>query len=511
MSHPNLSQATALSATGIALVVALLVPGAGRRPSPTAAAASPMAPVAASAVGLWARAVEAGGDHVAPEELAARMLRGDDVLVIDVRPADEFASGFRLPGSVNMDVPRLLGAEGAALLDARPEAEVVLVSNGMTHPAQAWTDLVRRGRAGVRVLEDGLDGFRARVLTPPSLRGAATEESARAASAQFAAARAYFLAAPTDVRAVSPAVPQPAAPATAAEPPDAKAGRFATDPARIESPTVVSTAWVAGRGAGVVLLDTRVPAEQYAAGHLMGARHVPIEMLRTTVAGVPEELKPPEELAQVFGSLGIGDETEVVVYADDKLQDAAHAALALVSAGHRRVAVMEGGISAWKAEGRSVTTEVPVPTAATFTVRPAPGLVRVRIDEVAQAMRDRAVPIVDVRPGDTFRGEKTTEARPGHIPGSVNREFTSDVVRTSGGLFWRPKDEIAAGWGAAGTRPDGPVIVTCRTGHQAALAWFTLRVLLGYADVRWYDGSWKEWASRAELPAETGPGTKGGR
>lgn len=132
----------------------------------------------ASAVPAWAHAVEAGDDHLPAAELARRLLDApDSVLLVDVRPSEEFAA-FHLVGSRNLDLPRLLGPEGAALLDAHPTRLVVLVSNGMTHPAQAWVELARRGRTNVRVLEEGLDGFRAAYLTPPSLRGPTTQRRA---------------------------------------------------------------------------------------------------------------------------------------------------------------------------------------------------------------------------------------------------------------------------------------------------------------------------------------------
>ena len=128
----------------------------------------------------WARAIEAGDDHLPAAEFARRLVEApESLLVVDVRPADEFAA-FHLPRSVNLDLTRLLGPEGDALLDANADRMVVLVSNGMTHPAQAWVELARRGRTNVRVLEDGLDGLRATHLTPPSLRGPTTEARARA-------------------------------------------------------------------------------------------------------------------------------------------------------------------------------------------------------------------------------------------------------------------------------------------------------------------------------------------
>ena len=88
----------------------------------------------------------------------------DRLLIVDVRPAEEYAR-WHLPGAVNLDLVALLGPEGAATLDAAADKTVVLVSNGMTHPAQAWVALTQAGRENVRILEDGLTGLIDRVLT----------------------------------------------------------------------------------------------------------------------------------------------------------------------------------------------------------------------------------------------------------------------------------------------------------------------------------------------------------
>jgi rhodanese-related sulfurtransferase len=154
-----------LAATGaFAVACVLAVVDRGGAPGGRVAAAAP----------AWAAAVEAGEDHLEPEAFVARLL--DDpasLLVIDVRPADEFAA-FHLRDAVNLDVPALLGPAGDAVLRTAAGRLVVLVSGGMVHPGQVWVELARRGRTDVKVLEGGLDGLRERFLTPVSLRSPAS-------------------------------------------------------------------------------------------------------------------------------------------------------------------------------------------------------------------------------------------------------------------------------------------------------------------------------------------------
>ena len=132
----------------------------------------------------WLQQIESGGDHIEPHELASELLRTPrDVVVVDLRPAAEFA-GWHLPGALNLTVPDLCGAAGAALFATQPRL-VVLCSDGPAHPGQAWLELQHQGQAGVKVLAGGLTEFKARMLTPPSLREGASEAVAMAASADY--------------------------------------------------------------------------------------------------------------------------------------------------------------------------------------------------------------------------------------------------------------------------------------------------------------------------------------
>ena len=474
VSEDRKGPVVALGAMVFLVVAALVLGGGGSRE----AGGVPDAALAA---------IETGADHIDAEDLADRIMSGASGLaLVDVRPAAEYAQ-WHLPQAVHMTVPELLGAPGDALFARNPEL-VVLYSNGPAHPAQAWIELQRRGRTNVLVLDGGLDEFRARVLTPPSLRGAADEATAKAGAQLFALRRAFFL------RAGQPA------PATVKP--------WATDPAELTAPTVVSTRWLAERLGKVTVVDVRENKADHERMHVRGAVHLPVKGMRDKFGEKELFLQPADKLAARFGALGIGNDTPVVLYAEDKMQDATQVALAFLRAGHRRLAILEGGLLRWAADqlpmdGAAVAVTpaqyAPIADADDFTIT---------VDQLAQRVQARDVEILDVRPTDFFVGDKSTEARPGHIPGARNRLFSKDLVRTESGHWWLAADELRKQYDALGFAPDDSIVVNCRTGHTASTTYFLLRHMLGYKDVKWFNGSWTEWAERKDLPAETGTGAK---
>lgn len=465
-----------------AMLLAVVAAVAFGRLAPVPATADAAADAAATPP-AWLHDIETGADHIDPDELARSLLAGEDVLVVDVRPADEFA-GWHLPGAVNLPVPEVVGAAGAALL-ARAPARIVLCSNGPAHPAQAWVELRRQGRANAFVLDGGLDAFVARVLTPPSLREGADAASAKSAAAGWPLVRAFFLGGGS---------------------PRAADALWATDPAALTRPTMVSPAWLRARLRDVAVLDVRSAAEHDAL-HVPGSVRLDLPSLRVRAGDRDHFLRPDAELAAAFGALGLTADRPVVLVADDKPHDATLAALALLRLGHRALAVLEGGMLRWAAERGPLTAARTAVAPATYAPRAPADDFTLTADALEAGRQAGAVRVLDVRPAPAFRGETSTEARPGHIPGARNRPLAGDLQRTAGGQWLAPRRELASAYDALLPRGAGAVAVSCRTGHAASHTYFVLRYLLDRDDVRWYAGSWTEWAARKDLPAATGTDT----
>jgi thiosulfate/3-mercaptopyruvate sulfurtransferase len=411
--------------------------------------------------------VEAGEDHLEPEDLADLMMRGDEgIVVVDVRPEEEYRA-FHLRGAVNIPVPEL----PAALEPHRKARKIVLYSNGMTHPAQARDSLQRLGFGNVFILTDGLDGFISACLRPVSLRAEllSPEQAHRVRSW-----RSHFLG------TIAPAEPK----ASGAGP---------------EKPGLVTASWLSERlgRPDLKVIDLR-PNPEYNTGHIPGALGLNVESLRGNVKGVPSMLLPADLLARQFSLMGLRPEDTAVLVYGDKPHDATLAGMGLERLGHRRWGILDGGYPGWIAEKHPVSQALPVVVPSSYPVPPGPD--GFTVDSAFVLERHKRTPILDARPAEFFSGAKSDEARAGHIPGAVNRPYTADVVKEGSVLSFMPQAALEAEYAKLLPGKDTPVIVHCRTGHQASQAYFILKHLLGYRDVLWYDAGWSEWATRAELP-----------
>lgn len=420
--------------------------------------------------------VAQGDDHIEPEELAERIVAGDtNLLVIDTRPAEEFRH-FHLRNAVNITIPEL----AEFLAPYRLGKTIVLYSNGMTHPAQARDSLSRLGYRNVFLLTDGLEGFIARCLKPASLRSEPVPQNMRL---KIQAWRAFFLN-PT-APLVTPSQVTPTTLQTHGE-------------------RLVETSWLGENLAreDVKILDVRdQPA--YNTNHIPGAMFVSVESFRGIVNSVPSMLLPAPMLAAQLSLMGIRPTDTVILVPDDKIHNATLVIMALERLGHAKYAILTGGHNKWVAERRTVDTVLPPVRLSQYPVEQSHDQFTVDYKFVAEAMRQRQL-IIDVRPQDYFSGEKTEEARGGHIPGAINRPFTQDIRDAGTYKSLKPTEELEKVYAGIIPNKNTQVIVHCRTGHQASQTFFVLKSLLGYRQVLWYDGGWTEWATHDELPVVRG-------
>jgi thiosulfate/3-mercaptopyruvate sulfurtransferase len=202
----------------------------------------------------------------------------------------------------------------------------------------------------------------------------------------------------------------------------------------------------------------------------------------------------PEEFAAVMGALGVGDDSRVVLYDASMSAWAARVWWMLRWVGFERVAILDGGLGAWTAEGRPLSTDPPDRPTRKLTPAPRPELIADKNDVFA-AIDDAAVSLIDAMPEPHFRGEMTMYARPGHIPTAKNVSVMS-LLDESG--RYRPQEELAA---LFDDDVDARIITYCGGGIAASSTAFVM-TRLGYSDIAVYTASLQEWAADPANPME---------
>lgn len=281
----------------------------------------------------------------------------------------------------------------------------------------------------------------------------------------------------------------------------------------VNSSSLVSTEWLAKHASApdVRIVDAswhmpainRDPRAEYDAEHIPGAVFFDIDEIADTDNPLPHMVPSPEKFSSRMRKLGLGDGNRIVVYDSLGIVSAARAWWLLRLFGHQDVAILDGGLPKWKAEGRPVD-DLPVkPAERHFTSRINSFLVREK-DQVARNVDQKREQVLDARSAGRFDGtepEPRAGLRGGHIPGSKNLPFTAllnDPDKT-----FRQAEELNAAFSGAGIDLKKPVITSCGSGITACVLAFGLH-LLGHQRVAVYDGSWTEWALDEELPVETG-------
>ena len=284
------------------------------------------------------------------------------------------------------------------------------------------------------------------------------------------------------------------------------------DPTTRSSAVLVSTDWARDHldDPNVRFLEVDVDTDSYATGHLPGA--VGVNWKTQLTDPILRDLASRADLEQLLRDAGIDDDTLVVLYGDNNNWFAAWAYWQLRYQGIDNVRLLDGGRTKVEADGLPLTTEVPSHATGSITL---PTQTREELRAYRQQVLDGIGSdrhLVDVRSPEEFRGELSAPAhlpqeaaqRRGHVPGAVNVPWSQAVA--ADGTF-KPIEELRSLYGGKGVDGSQEVVAYCRIGERSSHTWFVLHELLGYDNVRNYDGSWTEYGSLVGAPIETGDGS----
>lgn len=272
---------------------------------------------------------------------------------------------------------------------------------------------------------------------------------------------------------------------------------------------LVETDWVAEHlnDAGLRLVEADEDILLYEQGHIPGA--VKLDWLVDVQDPLRRDFVDKAGFEALCSRWGISNDTLVVFYGDRNNWYAAYSFWLFRYYGHTKAVIMNGGRAKWVAEGRPLTREVPSLTAASYTASEPDASIRAFRDDVQATIGSGATSLVDVRSPAEYSGEKLHmegyeqegAQRAGHVPGAKSIPWAT--AANADGTF-KSADELKAIYEGKGVTSDKPTIAYCRIGERSAHTWFVLTQLLGYENVRNYDGSWTEWGSLVRAPIEKG-------
>lgn len=254
----------------------------------------------------------------------------------------------------------------------------------------------------------------------------------------------------------------------------------------------------------IALVEVDEDTHAYEKGHIPGAISINWE---TELHDLPRrEFVPAEKLAALLGEKGISNDQTIVLYSGNNNWFASYAYWLFKYRGVENVKLLNGGRKKWELESKLLTQDEPNRQAATYTLGPERPELRILRDEVLQRVQGDGA-WVDVRSPEEFRGELLAPPHlpqeqaqvPGHIPGAANITW-SKAVQDDGSF--KSADDLIDLYKAEGITSDKEVVTYCRIGERSSHSWFVLSELLGFPNVRNYDGSWTEYGSLVGVPIE---------
>jgi len=270
---------------------------------------------------------------------------------------------------------------------------------------------------------------------------------------------------------------------------------------------LVSIQWALDNADRIRLVEVDVDTTQYETGHAPGA--VAFNWQTQLQDQTNRDIISKEELEKLLSDAGISNDTHIVLYGDNNNWFAAYAFWVLKYYGHENVSLIDGGRKKWLADGHPTTTDVPSYPKTDYKVTNVNADYRADRDYIRQRLEKGGFGLVDVRSPAEYAGEiiappgmSETAQRPGHIPGAASIPWGQAVAED--GTF-KSREELEKLYGGKGINDSKEEIVTyCRIGERSSHTWFALRYILGYDNVRNYDGSWTEWGNLIGSPIRKG-------